>query len=68
MMALLTLSIPVAVTMADEYKTAKGRLCASPAQSETSALGCHGEKPGVVTETLFKDRVESGRLVIETNQ
>jgi hypothetical protein len=68
MMALLTLSIPVAVTVADEYKTAKGRLCASPAQSETSALGCHGEKSGVVTETLFEDRAESGRLVIETNQ
>jgi hypothetical protein len=68
MIAFLTLSIPVAVTVADEYKTAKGRLCASPAQSETSALGCHGKKSGVVTETLFKDRVESGGLVIKTNQ
>jgi hypothetical protein len=57
MMASLASSLSVADR---KYKTAKRRLCASPAQSETSALGCHGEKPGVVTATLLKDRVQSG--------
>jgi hypothetical protein len=47
MMALLALTIAVA----DKIQNSQGTLCASPAQSETSALGCHGEKADVVTET-----------------
>jgi hypothetical protein len=47
MVALLALSIAVA----DKIQNSQGTLCASPAQSETSALGCHGEKVDVVTET-----------------
>jgi hypothetical protein len=42
-----------------KYKTAKERC----AQSETSALGCHVEKPDFVTERLFKDRTRSEGII-----
>jgi len=38
-MALLAISI----TVADKIQNSQETLCTSPAQSETSALGCHGE-------------------------